>query len=211
MFILENKAFFYHTQKYENIMTFQQEEKPAYVFKLCLIGNGGVGKTCIARRLCFDTFDANTKLTIGIDFYTYDMPIIINSEEEFIRFSIWDFGGQEQFKKMFSYYINGANGIFLVFSLYNLNNTLLGLDWWNNHLQKLVHQDTPKMLIGCKLDLIKDKKKVDELVVENFRKKQNNIPYFETSSKENINIRKIFAEMAKEILDKNEFPYDKIV
>ncbi len=192
-------------------MTFQQEEKPVYVFKLCLIGNGGVGKTCIARRLCFDTFDANTKLTIGIDFYTYDMPIIINGEEEFLRFSIWDFGGQEQFKKMFSYYIHGANGIFLVFSLYNLNNTLLGLDWWNNHLQKLVHQDTPKVLIGCKLDLIKDKKKVDALVIENFRKKHSNIPYFETSSKENFNIRKIFAEMAKEILDKNEFPYDKIV
>ena len=192
-------------------MTFQQEEKPAYVFKLCLIGDGGVGKTCIARRLCFDTFDANTKLTIGIDFYTYDMPIIINGEEEFLRFSIWDFGGQEQFKKMFSYYIHGANGIFLVFSLYNLNNTLLGLDWWNDHLQKLVPQDTPKVLIGCKLDLIKDKKKVDELVIENFRKKHNNIPYFETSSKENINIRKIFAEIAKEILDKNEFPYDKIV
>jgi len=192
-------------------MTFQQEEKPAYVFKLCLIGDGGVGKTCIARRLCFDTFDANTKLTIGIDFYTYDMPIIINNEEQFLRFSIWDFGGQEQFKKMFGYYIHGANGIFLVFSLYNLNNTLLGLDWWNNHLQKLLAQDTPNVLIGCKLDLIKDKKKVDALVIENFRKKHNNIPYFETSSKENVNIRKIFAEMAKEILDRNEFPYDKIV
>jgi small GTP-binding protein len=191
-------------------MTFQQEEKPAYVFKLCLIGDGGVGKTCIARRLCFDTFDANTKLTIGIDFYTYDMPIIINNEEQFLRFSIWDFGGQEQFKKMFGYYIHGANGIFLVFSLYNLNNTLLGLDWWNNHLQKLIPQDTPIVLIGCKRDLIKDKKKVDALVIENFRKKHKNIPYFETSSKENVNIRKIFTVMAKEILDKNEFPYDKI-
>ncbi|MFX1494732.1 MAG: Rab family GTPase [Promethearchaeota archaeon] len=192
-------------------MAFQQEEKPAYVFKLCLIGDGGVGKTCIARRLCFDTFDANTKLTIGIDFYTYDMPIIINGEEQFLRFSIWDFGGQEQFKKMFSYYIHGANGIFLVFSLGNLNNTLLGLNWWNNHLKKLVPEDTPKVLIGCKLDLIKDRKKVDVLVIENFRKAHDDIPYYETSSKENVNIRKIFVEMAKEILDNNEFPYDKIV
>ncbi|MFW9947648.1 MAG: Rab family GTPase [Candidatus Odinarchaeota archaeon] len=192
-------------------MTFQQDEKPVYVFKLCLIGDGGVGKTCIARRLCFDTFDANTKLTIGIDFYTYDMPIIINNEEQFLRFSIWDFGGQEQFKKMFSYYIHGANGIFLVFSLGNLNNTLLGLNWWNNHLKKLVPEDIPKVLIGCKLDLIKDRKKVDELVIENFRKAHDDIPYYETSSKENVNIRKIFVEMAKEILDNNEFPYDKIV
>ncbi|MFX0181295.1 MAG: hypothetical protein ACFE78_14005, partial [Candidatus Hodarchaeota archaeon] len=132
-------------------------------------------------------------------------------EEQFLRFSIWDFGGQEQFKKMFSYYIHGANGIFLVFSLGNLNNTLLGLNWWNNHLQKLIPQDIPKMLVGCKLDLFKDKKKVDDLIIENFRTKHNNIPYFSTSSKENLNIKRIFKEMAKEILDKNEFLYDKIV
>ena len=192
-------------------MIFQQEEKPAYIFKICLIGNGGVGKTCIARRLCFDTFDANTKLTIGIDFYTYDMPIIINGDESFLRFSIWDFGGQEQFKKMFSYYIHGANGVFYVFSLYNLNNTLLGLDWWNEHLQKLIPEDIPKILVGCKLDLIKDKKRVDDLVIESFRKKHRDIPYYATSSKENVNIRKIFEKMAKAILDNNEFVYNKIL
>ncbi|MFW9937466.1 MAG: Rab family GTPase [Candidatus Thorarchaeota archaeon] len=191
-------------------MNLQQEEKPAYIFKLCLIGNGGVGKTCIARRLCFDTFDANTKLTIGIDFYTYDLPLIIDGNESFVRLSIWDFGGQEQFKKMFSYYIHGANGIFLVFSLFNLNNTLLGLDWWHDHLNKLEHQNTPKILVGCKKDLIKDKAKVDKLVIENFRKKYDNIPYFETSSKENINIRDIFVNITKIILDFNKFDYEKV-
>ena len=190
----------------------QQEEKPAYVFKICLIGNGGVGKTCIARRLCFDTFDANTRLTIGIDFYTYDLPITVDGQETFLRLSIWDFGGQEQFKKMFSYYIGGANGIFLVFSLYNLNNTLLGLDWWNDHLKKLNHDDTPKILVGCKYDLMKEeKKKINELVIENFRKKYQTVPYYKTSSKDNYNIREIFLEMTKTILNENNFDYDKIL
>jgi small GTP-binding protein len=193
-------------------MEVEQEEKPAYVFKICLIGNGGVGKTCIARRLCFDTFDANTRLTIGIDFYTYDLPIIVAGDKTFVRLSIWDFGGQEQFKKMFSYYINGANGIFLVFSLYNLNNTLLGLDWWNEHLQKLVHETTPKILVGCKYDLVKEKeKKMNELIIENFRKKQGTIPYYKTSSKENCNIREIFVDMTKLIIETNHFEYDKIL
>jgi small GTP-binding protein len=193
-------------------MEVEQEEKPAYVFKICLIGNGGVGKTCIARRLCFDTFDANTRLTIGIDFYTYDLPIIVAGDKTFVRLSIWDFGGQEQFKKMFSYYINGANGIFLVFSLYNLNNTLLGLEWWNEHLQKLVHETTPKILVGCKYDLVKEKeKKMNELIIENFRKKQGTIPYYKTSSKENCNIREIFVDMTKLIIETNHFEYDKIL
>ncbi|GAG91555.1 unnamed protein product, partial [marine sediment metagenome] len=76
----------------------EREDQPYYIFKICLLGKGAVGKTCIARRLCFDTFDANTRLTIGIDFYTYDLPILVDGDETFIRLSLWDFGGQEQFK-----------------------------------------------------------------------------------------------------------------
>jgi small GTP-binding protein len=190
---------------------FNNNDKPMYIFKICLIGNGGVGKTCIARRLCLDTFDANTKLTIGIDFYTHDVPIIINGEKSFVRLSIWDFGGQEQFKKMFSYYIHGANGVFLVFSLFNLNNSLLGLNWWNDHLSKLLHKDVPKILVGCKSDLMQDPERVDELVIENFRMKHNFIPFYKTSSKDSINIHSAFLNMVESILKKNEFDYEKIL
>jgi small GTP-binding protein len=192
-------------------MSFEREEQPYYIFKICLLGQGGVGKTCIARRLCFDTFDANTRLTIGIDFYTYDLPILVDGNETFIRLSLWDFGGQEQFKQMFSYYIHGANGIFMVFSLFNLNNTLLGLEWWYEHLIKQNQSKTPKLLIGCKSDLVKKLEKVDELVIENFRKKHDKVEFFKTSAKKNYNVREIFLEMAKNILDTHSFKYDKIL
>ncbi|MBY9016258.1 MAG: GTP-binding protein [Candidatus Lokiarchaeota archaeon] len=192
-------------------MTFEPDKQPYYIFKICLLGQGGVGKTCIARRLCFDTFDASTRLTIGIDFYTYDLPIIVDGNETFVRLSLWDFGGQEQFKQMFSYYINGANGIFMVFSLFNLNSTLLGLDWWYEHLVKQNQSNTPKLLIGCKSDLVKKTEKVDALVIESFRKKHNNVEYFKTSAKKNYNIRAIFVEMTRKILDTHGFKYDKLL
>ncbi|MHA2289717.1 MAG: Rab family GTPase [Promethearchaeota archaeon] len=192
-------------------MSFEREEQPYYIFKICLLGQGGVGKTCIARRLCFDTFDANTRLTIGIDFYTYDLPILVDGKETFIRLSLWDFGGQEQFKQMFSYYIHGANGIFMVFSLFNLNSTLLGLEWWYEHLFKQNQSKTPKLLIGCKNDLVKNLKKVDELVIERFRSQHDNVEYFKTSAKKNYNVKEIFVEMSKNILDTHSFKYDKIL
>ena len=192
-------------------MSFEREEQPYYIFKICLLGQGGVGKTCIARRLCFDTFDADTRLTIGIDFYTYDLPILVDGNKSFIRLSIWDFGGQEQFKQMFSYYINGAMGIFMVFSLINLNSTLLGLDWWYEHLFKQNQSNTPKLLIGCKNDLVKKPEKVDELVIESFRKKHDDVEFFKSSAKKNYNVRKIFVEMTKKILDSHSFKYDKIL
>ncbi|MBY9012275.1 MAG: GTP-binding protein [Candidatus Lokiarchaeota archaeon] len=192
-------------------MSLEREEQPYYIFKICLLGQGAVGKTCIARRLCFDTFDANTRLTIGIDFYTYDLPILVDGNETFIRLSLWDFGGQEQFKQMFSYYIHGANGIFMVFSLFNLNNTLLGLDWWYEHLFKQKQFKTPKLLIGCKSDLVKNLEKVDELVIESFRKKHDKVKFFKSSAKENYNVREIFVEMTKNILDTHSFKYDKFL
>ncbi len=197
---------------------FQQEErrsakpKITYVFKICLIGDGGVGKTCIARRLCFDTFDTNTQLTIGIDFYTYDIPIIVRGKKNKVRLSLWDFGGQEQFKKLFKYYINGANGIFLVFDLLKMD-TLIKLDWWYDNLIERNLHDRPKVLIGTKLDLVQKNKKhkVDELTIENFLDKHDEKDFLKTSSKENTNILHSFKEMTKKIMDSHELDYDKIL
>ncbi len=194
-------------------MAFQQEEKPAYIFKLVLIGSGGVGKTCIARRLCFDAFDANTQLTIGIDFYTYNIPIIVEGEETFVRHTIWDFGGQEQFRALFNYYIDGANGIFLVFELINIE-TLTRLDWWYDQLIEHNLHERPKILIGTKLDLVQNagkKHKIDELIIDQFLTNHNEQDYVKTSSKENVNILHSFKEMTKKILDSHELDYDKIL
>ena len=190
----------------------EQEKKPAYIFKICLIGNGGVGKTCIARRLCFDTFDANTKLTIGIDFYTYDVPIIINGEESFLRLSIWDFGGQEQFRKFFLYYLSGANGIFLVFSLVNIQ-TLVMLDWWYEKLQEYGHQNTPRIIVATKNDLIhkqEENTKIDDLVVDRFLMRHNEKDFIKTSSKDNYNIEFSFKKLVEKVLNYYNFHYDRI-
>lgn len=194
-------------------MAFYQEENPSYIFKLCLIGSGGVGKTCIARRLCFNTFDANTQLTIGIDFYTYDIPIMVKGEETFVRHTIWDFGGQEQYKKLFDYYIDGANGIFLVFELVNME-SLVKLDWWFNKLVEYDVHDRPKILVGTKLDLIQDnsgKQKVDDLIIQQFLDNHNEKDYVKTSSKENINILGSFKDMTQKILDSHKLDYDKVL
>ncbi|MCK4381623.1 MAG: GTP-binding protein [Candidatus Lokiarchaeota archaeon] len=178
-----------------------------------MIGDGGVGKTCIARRLCFNTFSVNTQLTVGIDFYTYDIPMIIKGDESpFVRLSIWDFGGQEQFKSLFKYYINGANGIFLVFDLLRME-SLVKIDWWIDRIIEHGLDESPKILVGTKLDLAQkeDKQyKVDRIIVEQFLKKHDEKDYVKTSSKENENIRHIFIEIVKKILDSHGFEYEKI-
>lgn len=189
------------------------KSQPAYIFKICLLGAGAVGKTCIARRLCFNTFDVNTKLTIGIDFYTYDLPIIINEKENFIRLSIWDFGGQEQFKRLFTYYIKGANGIFMVFELINLQ-SLVNLDWWYERLVEQNVNYTPKILLGTKQDLVSkvdEKSKINDLIIEQFLKRHDEQDFIKTSSKENVHILRCFKDISKKILETHDLAYDKLL
>ncbi|KKL48571.1 hypothetical protein LCGC14_2324180 [marine sediment metagenome] len=186
-----------------------QDDNPHYIFKICLIGTGGVGKTCIARRLCFNTFKMDTQSTIGIDFYTYNLPLLVDNEKTFVNISIWDFGGQEQFKKLFSYYIGGVNGVFLVFDLTNMQ-SLIMLNWWYDKLLEYNVQDCPKFLIGTKLDLLENvPSKVDELIVEEFLNEHNEKDYFKTSSKDNTHILESFKEIVKKILDSHNLNYDK--
>jgi len=182
-----------------------------YIFKICLIGSGGVGKTCIARRLCFNSFNAKTQLTVGIDFYTHDIPVVVKGDEVLVRLSIWDFGGQEQFKTLFSYYINGANGIFLVFDLLNME-SLIKLDWWYDNLINFNVQDRPKILVGTKYDLVQgvnEKYKVDKYIIEQFLQNHNEKDFVKTSSKENTNILYCFKEMTKKIMISHNLDYDK--
>lgn len=191
----------------------EDSQKPIYIFKVCILGQERVGKTCIAKRLCFNTFDVNTSETLGIEFYTYDLPIIVNGENTYVRVSIWDFGGREQFKKLFPYYINGANGIFMVFNLVDLQ-TLLRLDWWYEKLGEYHHGHTPRMCIGAKHDLVKiadEKSKVDDLVVDRFMQRHNEVDFYKTSSKDNFNIKEVFKNLVIKILIKNKLDYDKLI
>ncbi len=152
-------------------------------------------------------------MTVGIDFYTYDIPIIAKGEEASVRLSIWDFGGQEQFKTLFKYYIGGANGIFLVFDLLNME-SLIKLDFWYSKLIEFGLEDHPKILVGTKLDLVKleDKQyRVDKLIIQQFLQKHNEKDYVKTSSKDNTNILHSFKEMVKKIMDYHELEYNAIL
>jgi len=176
--------------------------RPDYIFKICILGQSGVGKTCIARRLCFDTFDAHTKETIGLNFYSYDLNLTIQEKEVLVQLSIWDFGSQEHFKNLFRYYITGVNGLFLAFDLVNIQ-SLLNLKWWYEKLLEYNHEDIPIILLGTKHDLTHNsptKNIVDEntifSIINEFKIKN----FIRTSSKENYNIQQSFKRLVREIL-----------
>ncbi|MCK4779855.1 MAG: hypothetical protein KAT57_06705, partial [Candidatus Lokiarchaeota archaeon] len=98
-----------------------------------------------------------------------------------------------------------------VFDLLRME-SLIKLDWWYDKITKHRLDDSPKILIGTKLDLAQQEKqyKVDKLIVEQFLKNHDEKDYVETSSKDNLNIRDCFIEIVKKILDSHGFDYEKI-
>ncbi len=182
------------------------EEDIRYQFKIVLLGDGGCGKTALTNRFCFNEFDSDTKLTIGLSFNSFSIPAIEDGTKIRIGLSIWDFGGQERFTPLLPQFITGANAALIVHDLtrfVTLEN--LKRDW--NPLLISNAGDVPKILVGTKLDLIDPKYQIDPKTRENYLKILGVKAYYDTSAKTGFNVDAIFKDLVKQIMQIP--PYDK--
>ena len=173
------------------------QNKPSnyqYIFKLILIGDSGVGKTCILQRYMKHIFEENYKCTIGVDFLM--KSIVINGQT--VKLQLWDTAGQEKYKSMVSSYYRGANVALIVFDLTN-HQSFDALPMWIENFYKNGPEQKNIILIGNKKDLV-DLRKVTQQEAEAFSE-TNNMMYFETSAKEGDNIEYIFNYAAEKLLE----------
>ena len=161
------------------------------VMRISLLGDSGVGKTCIINKYLFNKFSENQQSSIGIE--KNEKRLKMNDGNE-LKVIIWDTAGQERFKAMSTNTIKGAQGIVLVFD--NTKKTSFeSLPTWIKEVKE-IKDNIPIVLFGNKCDLIENAD-VEKDEAEEFAK-DNNMEYFETSAKENINIENGF----KSIIDK---------
>lgn len=180
-------------------------ENIRYQFKIILLGEGGVGKTCITNRFCYSEF-LDTKLTIGLSFNSYSILAEENGEKIRIGLSIWDFGGQERFRPLLPQFISGANGVIWVYDMTAFHSLIRLEEKWLP-LLRANSDNIPSILVGAKYDIINENKKIDPTIVEDIRKKLGASSAFETSSKTGYNTSLIFKELVKLLLSKP--PYIK--
>lgn len=163
-----------------------------YLFKQLLIGDSGVGKSCLLLQFADQTYNDNYISTIGVDFKIKT----INLEGKRVKLQIWDTAGQERFRTITSSYYRGAHGIIVVFDVTEIE-TFNNVKTWLKEIQQYANEDVSILLVGNKCDLV-DRRVVEESVAMEFAQKEN-IHYIETSAKNATNVEEAFVRIAKQI------------
>ncbi|KAK0088366.1 hypothetical protein PV325_012264 [Microctonus aethiopoides] len=163
-----------------------------YLFKLLLIGDSGVGKSCLLLRFADDTYTESYISTIGVDFKIRTIDL----DGKTIKLQIWDTAGQERFRTITSSYYRGAHGIIIVYDCTD-QDSFNDVKQWLEEIDRYASDNVNKLLVGNKCDLTA--KKVVEYEAAKEYAEQLGIPFLETSAKNAMNVEQAFMTMAAEI------------
>jgi len=183
------------------------ESKDNITCKVVLVGESGVGKTCIIQRYVNNDFNENTYSTTAstytnkiVDYKQYNKSILLD---------IWDTAGQELYRAISqNFYLNASIGI-LVYDVRNRESFEALKDYWYERLKQSGEENMVFGVAGNKCDLFREEK-VSEEEGKNFAESIGAIFYL-TSCKESIGIDDLFEECGKQYIKKNELvsPNDK--
>jgi len=165
-------------------------------YKVLLLGNSYVGKTCILLRFSEDIFKENYDVTIGLNYRIKSMTV----ENNPIKMQIWDTSGEEKFKAIAKNFYRGAHGVLLVYDICQKNSFIDVKSWIEQIIENADNDDIVMILCGNKCDNEKERK-ISKEEGENLAKNYG-IPFFECSAKNNININEMFETMAQKIYTK---------
>ncbi|MFX0182035.1 MAG: Rab family GTPase [Candidatus Hodarchaeota archaeon] len=167
------------------------------LLKICLVGDGGVGKTAILQRFLGAGFRNTYQLTIGAEIAVHSMVI----DDQTIKFQIWDLAGQSRFEFVRPIFYKGSHAVIMVFDR-TRQDTLINLWSWRKEVLTNVGHEIPIILLGNKSDL-EDKSRIDKETVLNFIKEFrrqfsiSEIPFFNTSAQSGLNITESFETIGR--------------
>ncbi|CAG2174945.1 unnamed protein product, partial [Oppiella nova] len=163
-----------------------------YSFKLVLIGDSEVGKSCLMLRFADDKYIESIKSTVCVDFKNRTIEL----DGKRVRLQIWDTAGHERFRAITSSYYRGAHGIIVVYDVTNLE-SFKNVRTWLREIDLYACDDVNKILVGNKCHLT-TQKVVDYATANEFAEILG-IPFLETSAKQATNVEQAFITIAVDI------------
>ena len=172
-------------------------EKKEFLYKILLLGDSSVGKTCFLMRYTDNTFQEIHLSTIGLD---YKLKNVQLEDGKFVKIQIWDTAGQDRFRSITKNYYKGAHGIILLYDITD-RRSFDNVKTWIEQIREEVGDKVSIILVGNKIDEVDGRK----VKTEEGEKVANEIglSFFECSAKTGENIDMIFNEMVKKTVEAN--------
>ena len=167
-------------------------EKIEKSFKILLLGDSSVGKTCFLKRYIDDTFQDVYLSTIGFD---YKYKCITLKEGKNIKLQIWDTAGQERFRTIAKSYYKGAHGIILMYDVTD-QKSFDSIKKWLEQIKEEAPNKVSVLLVANKIDI--EKRIITKEDGENIAKSYD-LDIYESSAKDNINVSEAFEDLAEKI------------
>ncbi|KAM6202236.1 ras-related protein Rab-19 [Rhynchocyon petersi] len=173
------------------------EENFDYLFKIILIGDSNVGKTCVVQHFQSGIYTEAQQNTIGVDFTVRSLEI----EGKKVKMQVWDTAGQERFRTITQSYYRSAHAAVIAYDL-TRRATFESVPHWIHEVEKYGAANLVIMLIGNKADLWDQRQVLFEDACT-LAEKHGLLAVLETSAKESRNIDEVFLLMAKELMVRN--------
>ena len=160
-------------------------------FKIIVIGNSGVGKSCLTLKATQDIFKEDFASTIGFQFFSFHVKI----NDKILKLQIWDTCGQEIYRSLISSFYRNASLAMMVYAI-NSKESFSHIETWLKEVKLQSNPDIKIFLIGNKADL-SEEREVSSEEAKQF-KDESGIHFFnEASAKSGLNAQEVFVEAAK--------------
>lgn len=180
------------------------------IAKICLLGDGVVGKTTLKNCFAGKGYFANYMPTLGADVLLKTINVEYDENLTQIRLQIWDLAGQPAFKAVRSTFYKGTTGAFLVFDITNAA-SLYSLEGWLEELYRNSHTICiPLIILGNKIDLRNNMESTvtaesaKNFILSNLKpmvsERKCELNYLEVSAKTGLNVENAFQELGYAIL-----------
>ncbi len=173
-------------------------------FKLIVIGDCGVGKSCLTNNAIKNVFEDAYNATVGFEFITFNIKL----NDKVIKLQIWDTCGQELYRSLVTNFYRNSSLAIMVYAI-NSKESFNNIEMWLRDLRTHSNPDAKVFLIGNKIDLEKERKVTKE-EGEKFAKDNNLNLFLESSAKTGVNAQQIFIQAAK-LLYEDYLSYQKKV
>ena len=171
------------------------KDKKEVLYKILLLGDSSVGKTCFLMRYTDNTFQDIHMSTIGLD---YKLKNVQLDDGKMIKIQVWDTAGQDRFRSITKNYYKGAHGIVLIYDITE-KKSFANVKNWMDQIKEEVSDRVTIILVGNKID-DEEHRAVTKEQGESMAK-EFNVMFFECSAKTGENIDSTFNDLVKKIVE----------